>query len=366
MKKMRFVNDQHGAIAVIVGIVLVLLLGFAAFAVDLGYVMVTRNELQNAADGAALAATRQLGVIYEGLHYGELSTYVCDQALLTGVSREVALKNIAAGKTIQINDSDVTIGKWDSSTKVFTPTLVAADAVRVRVRRDGSANGPIPTFFGKFLGRDSVEVSAVATAALTAESSINTGGLPIPVGISRYWFENMGEFCNQPIKFYPTGDLEGCAGWHTFEESPPNANTLRNILDALMAGRYPSPEVTAYSTDLEFIGGNVATDLSNLKALFDFCRVTNDPDHYCHDKDTSDATWTTAVVVYDYTDLSAPCANPNMELPIVGFATVTITEVQAPPVGQLIMATVRCNNAEEGRGGAGNFGTIGTIPGLVQ
>jgi len=365
MKKMRFANDQHGAVAIIVGLVLVLLLGFMAFAVDLGHVMVTRNELQNIADGAALGATRQLGVIYEGLYYGDLVTYVCDPALLTNVAKEIALKNKAAGKTIQVNDSDVTIGKWNAATKVFTPTLVAADAVRVKVRRDSSANGPIPTFFGKFLGRDSVEVSAVATAALTAESSINTGGLPIPVGISRYWFEHLGDFCDQNIKFYPTNDFAGCAGWHTFEESPPNASTLRKILDALMTGTYTSPEVTAFSTDLEFVGGNLATDFDNLKALFDFCKVTNDPDHYCHDKDTNPETWTTAVVVYDYTDLSSPCANPNKSLPIVGFATVTITEVLTTPE-KTINATVRCNNAEEGRGGGGSYGTIGTISGLVQ
>jgi hypothetical protein len=284
---------------------------------------------------------------------------------VTEVAKDVARKNMAAGKTIQINDADVVIGKWNGATKVFTATLTAPDAVKVRVRRDASANGPIPTFFAKFLGRDSVDVSATATAALTAESTIAEGGLPIPVGISRYWFEQLGEFCDQTIKFYPTNDFSGCAGWHTFDESPPNASTLRKILDGLKAGTYTSPEVNGYSTQLEFVGGNIASDFDDLKALFDFCKQTNDPDHYCHDKDTNPETWTTAVVVYDYTDLTSPCSNPNKPLTIVGFATVTITEVLTTPE-KTIRATVRCNSAEEGRGGGGDYGTIGTIPGLVQ
>ena len=369
MMKVNALNNQRGVAAIMVGVALVMLLGFAALAVDLGFVWVTRNELQNAADAAALGATRQLGVIYEGLHYGELPTYVCDQAFLTNVAREIALKNAAAGKYITINDSDVTIGKWNAEKKILTPTLMGADAIRVGVRRDSTANGPIPTFFARIFGKDAMDVSATATAALTPESTIEEGGLPIPVGISKEWFKQWGEFCDQSIQFYPTGTLEGCAGWHTFEETPPNANTMGNILEQLKAGVYDSPRVIAGATDLEFTGGNVASRLPDLKALFDHCRGEdpNPAPSYCNDKDTDPKTWTTAVVIYDWEDqLSDPCANPNKPMTIVGFATVTIEQVLAPPDGQLIKGKVRCHMAEEGRGGGGDYGTIGTISGLVQ
>ncbi len=42
---------------------MLLLIGFAAFAIDVGYMMVSRNELQNIADTAALAAAGELGAI---------------------------------------------------------------------------------------------------------------------------------------------------------------------------------------------------------------------------------------------------------------------------------------------------------------
>jgi len=50
------------------------------------------------------------------------------------------------------------------------------------------------------LGKDTVDVTAAATAALTAQSTTGPGGLPIPVGISRAWFENKAVFCDQPIQ----------------------------------------------------------------------------------------------------------------------------------------------------------------------
>ena len=53
-------KDQRGAVAVIVALTLVVLLAFGALAVDLGYLMMVKNELQNAADAGALAGAREL------------------------------------------------------------------------------------------------------------------------------------------------------------------------------------------------------------------------------------------------------------------------------------------------------------------
>jgi Flp pilus assembly protein TadG len=44
------IKDQSGATVILVAIVLPILLGFTALAVDVGYVMTTRNELQSVAD----------------------------------------------------------------------------------------------------------------------------------------------------------------------------------------------------------------------------------------------------------------------------------------------------------------------------
>jgi hypothetical protein len=51
---------QQGAILAITAILLVVLIGIAALALDIGRVLVLRTEMQNAADSAALAAAREL------------------------------------------------------------------------------------------------------------------------------------------------------------------------------------------------------------------------------------------------------------------------------------------------------------------
>lgn len=69
-------SSEKGAVAVMIAFMIVTVLGFAALAVDVGYMMVARNELQNIADASALAAARKLGVLYEGMTHTEQKSYV--------------------------------------------------------------------------------------------------------------------------------------------------------------------------------------------------------------------------------------------------------------------------------------------------
>ena len=55
----RLVN-QKGVTIVLVAICLVVLIGFAAIAVDLAYLYIVKGELQNAADSGALAGAQVL------------------------------------------------------------------------------------------------------------------------------------------------------------------------------------------------------------------------------------------------------------------------------------------------------------------
>ena len=183
-------NNQKGVTALLVTLIMVILLSIIALAIDYGYGVVTRNELQNVADGAALAAARRLGIIYEGMPYEAQQTYdaTSDSGTIKQVAKDVALINSAGGKNITINDVDIIIGQWISATKTLTPTMDQPDAVMVKARRDGAANGPITTFFARILGKDTVNVSTQATAALTALTTANPGDL-VNVGVSNRYFE---------------------------------------------------------------------------------------------------------------------------------------------------------------------------------
>src|SRR5512147_479080 len=64
MKRPLIVDDETGGVLVLVAIMLIVFLGMAAFALDVGHLMIVRNELRNAADAGSLAGARQL---YSGI-----------------------------------------------------------------------------------------------------------------------------------------------------------------------------------------------------------------------------------------------------------------------------------------------------------
>lgn len=401
-------TSQMGAVVVVVALILTVLIGFTALAIDIGYQLVTKNELQNVADSAALAAARELGATYQGMNYAEQQSYVCNPTEIISVARDIALKNRAATKWIEINDADIEIGQWSAAT--FTPTLNKPNAIRITARRDSKANGPVPTFFAGILGIDLRESWATATAALTGQSTTEPGELELPVGISRAWFENHpGEPCGDHIKFYPTTDPDACAGWTTFTESA-NTKNLRDILDGVLIS-----DATTANDNFEFTGGVSAAAFSNLILLFKrkgydvdsngdwiydangdmirFATVAQGavpltvldmsgnpvPLYYPEDADDPDYpppaqrprnkhAWETTVAVYENADGSANCDNPNQALPIAGYARIKLTDVVDAPeklvVGELVCDYV--DNADTRGGGGEGFSLMGSIPGLVK
>jgi Flp pilus assembly protein TadG len=359
------IKERRGAVSIIMAImVFFVLIGLMALAIDVGYLYATKNELQNIADGAALAAAGELG---DQLSNGETlnDTDIKDAAIKIGEG------NQAGGKTIFSLGDKVEIGTWDQDADPkFVPEATPPNAVRVTARRagTGTTNEAVKTFFAAIFGVHSVDVSADATAALLPPRNME----PIPVGISRYWFEYEwpGGFCNQPIRFHPTGGIEGCAGWHNYydpdnpEKSNANANQLKTILEGLKTGDFTIPETIVGKTKYAFIGGDVASvftkhgqELSPIEALYD-----SKKGNCCEDPDLCPNDWCAAVVVYDRDD----CSNPNKSITIVGFAPVIITGILGPPQ-KTIEGRVLCDKVVWAQGESGEYyGYLTGIPRLVE
>jgi Flp pilus assembly protein TadG len=409
-------GEQKGAVAVTVAVLLIVLIGFAALSIDIGYLMVTRNELQNVADAAALAATRKLGNNYENMTNEQQAGYTCGTAAewdwpcsdITSVAIEAGLANRAGQVDIVINENDVFIGRWDFTLpQPFDPAndpFTAQDAnpiaVRVIARRDAQANTPITTFLAGVLDVETLAVSAVATGSLSAQGSAVEGELQLPVGIDGKFFENPA-FCKEDIYFSPTN--LSCSGWTSWEDKT-NTPKMRRLI----SGEDSSPAMESGEDIFQYGGGEMANLFDDLLLLF------MREGHDVHDVDdtpvatTTDGMhaitgalpntppaeplldadgnpvyypqesngqpdyslparnrhlWETTVVVYE----SSECGNPNQEAMTVGFATVKITDVIAEPE-KTIKGSVVCGSFsnEPTRGGGGAFGTFGTIPGLVQ
>jgi Flp pilus assembly protein TadG len=352
-------GDSRGQAVVWLFVMISILLAVSVLAVDVGYALVARGQLQNVADATALAATRYIGDLYEGMTYEQQLSYTFSSADIIAVAKTLALKNPTAGDPVVLKDVDVLIGKWNAETRTFYDVgiLTQPNAVRVTARRDASANGPVPTFFANIFGINTVNVAATATAAISGQSTAGPGKLPVPVGISKAWFKPNS--CDQVIQFSPTGTLTGCAGWNTFTDPKVNDSELRKLLAGLTNGTMQSPETIAGITMFNFIGGNMSNPtFAAFENLFDTMRVKNDG---ILDADLDPDTWTTAVAVYGWPD----CSNPNKMITIVGFATAKIYAVEGAPA-KTIFAQVKCDFVTAGRSGGGNYGTMGSIPGLVQ
>jgi len=352
----RSLLDSRGATLVFVALLLVVLLGVAALVVDIGYAAVVRNELQNAADAAALAGARQLGANYEPLSMADQQAYVCDRATVTAPVIAVAGQNLAANAPISVLGADIVIGKWDATTRgPIVEDLNQPDAVQVTVRRDSEINGPVSTFFARVLGINTYDAGATATAALTGTMKVDPGEL-IPVGLSKDWFDSTPTFCGQPIKFNPSNAASGCAGWNTFTRWPANTAYLRDtILEGWLSGSF-TPPGAEWPVDFVFYGNTPgATLLTAFENLFNYMKT--------RDRDDDPDTWSVYVPVYDN---GTGCSNPTGTLPIVGFAAAKITSISGPP-DHLINAVVVCDLVEPtSRGGGNDYGVKGSIPGLVK
>lgn len=132
-------------------------LGVAALAIDTGLMYSAKQELQSAADAAALAAASQLGKA------ADASNLAIEEA------KRFAKFNEVMGEDADLVDADVTFGHANLvGTKFeFQPGVEPMDAVRVTLKRDPTVNdGPVSLLFAKTFGMTGARLQASAVAML--------------------------------------------------------------------------------------------------------------------------------------------------------------------------------------------------------
>ena len=346
-------NRKSGSVTIFLVVSMLGILGMGSLAIDIGYAYNVKLQLQNIADNAAQAAVIELATQLVAIDPVSQSTHVLtanETQNIKDAAQAIAMLHEAGSEQIVLDPADIEIGRWDYSTSTLSLTASAPNSVRLAAHRTSGTNGPISTFLGSAVGVPEISISASATVALTPLGGVGEGDSTVPLGISSAWFANVPDSCDQPIRFYPTGTLDGCAGWHTYDSYPANAAKLRNILDGLTDESFVSPAVAA-GDSLNFTGGTLSSAFSNMEDLFEARRFDEAP------FDEMNAT----VAVYE----SGDCSNPSGALDVVGFASIIITDVIGPPT-KTIDGIVKCNIIEAGSGGGGEFGTSSISVGLVD
>lgn len=183
-------HTQRGSISMLVAFLLPLFLGLAAFAIDIVYLQVARNELQNDADAAALA----------GANYFFDGTNATPRWSLSEQKAQEAIGLNAVTGTV-MKTGTVTTGYWSlvDTPKVLqglpmVPKAYDAPAVQVTVTKDASHNdGEVRTFFARYWGILSRSMQASAVAGPSSPGTILPGGV-FPMVIAQCLYDNYWNF----------------------------------------------------------------------------------------------------------------------------------------------------------------------------
>jgi len=145
-------KEEKGTILTLVGVSFFFLMSLYALVVDLGHIFVTRAELQNAADSAALASVVELR---NGISAARQKALDFGQA------------HVVAGSLIGIAASDILFGHYDLTTNQFQANINPTNAVQVTARRtEGAPSGPLGLFFARFFNQYFSNVQARSLAVL--------------------------------------------------------------------------------------------------------------------------------------------------------------------------------------------------------
>jgi hypothetical protein len=222
-----------------------MILAFVALAVDIGHLVVTKNELQNAADAGALAGARYL--------YNDDGSLVNEGC--NAIAMAAAKANNSDNVEVDVEQNDVQRGHWSFTTKTFTPNNATAptqlwdvswetldadtnfiNAVQVTAWRSDPTVG---SWFAKIFGFQGFLQSATAVAYIGFAGSLRPTDADQPIAI-----------CKQSLKINPNDPYQcnigrmlnsgsndathNTAGWTNFTQPCSTANTseMRDLVCA--------------------------------------------------------------------------------------------------------------------------------------
>ncbi|MFJ6001422.1 pilus assembly protein TadG-related protein [Arthrobacter sp. NPDC092385] len=177
-------DSEHGAVSVLVALLMVTLLGFAALAVDVGMLVSEKAQLQTGADAGALAVAQKCA----------LNPSDSDCAPAAPIARSLADSNALDSKS---NVKNVIVNETTRKVTVTTGAL-----------QDGQAPNRVTLLFANALGISSSEVTASSTATWGSPAS---GPAPFPITFSKCELDDGPGW--QVVEFRKKSDYTAaCAG----------------------------------------------------------------------------------------------------------------------------------------------------------
>jgi Flp pilus assembly protein TadG len=225
-KSRAMLTNQSGSVAITTGIVILVLIGFAALGVDIAHMVMVKSQLQKAADAGALAGARGLWPLVLPVKTNDTVTPNCTNG--ENVAKLATQNNQVDGRPLAY-DSEITAqaGRWDYASRTFIPGYTAnANGVRVTTRRDG-----VTMLFAKVLGISTGNLSAASIAVMDYASGVGKGTLPIALDHNVACDSEGNVREGTEITVHMTPDNDDNAGWFVVPPDSAAAATLKDYID---------------------------------------------------------------------------------------------------------------------------------------
>jgi hypothetical protein len=232
-----------------------------AFAVDTGWIVTVKSELQNAADAAAQAGAATLadGFVQYNLpgQTNQLGVLKTAKDTARAEAKKFAALNQGGNVSLVLADSDIEFGFTDNSTppnyypegNSKYPSGAFPNTVRVTLRRDQSVStGSLPLFFGPVIGTPTADVTASAASTIYAAGSpdsfsgppaANLRMLPMTYDVNSWKSFLAGtnpdattdSGGNPAIQVYPSIQQTGNFGELSLDDSHNGASTIKDWIN---------------------------------------------------------------------------------------------------------------------------------------
>ena len=184
-------REEQGMDTTYVGIIVVVFLVIAALAIDIGYMYVSEDDLQNAAETSALAGAQALSQRIQAQmksNPNRLKDISNDQVqasarnaaidMVSGQHKAAALIEIANNNTNRLTtENDVTVGFWNISTHTYVPGGTPVNAIQVRTRRTSESEtvglGSLGSILAIISGPQKFNYTPESIAAFPAQADAN-------------------------------------------------------------------------------------------------------------------------------------------------------------------------------------------------
>jgi hypothetical protein len=279
-----WIKEERGATFVVVALLMVILVGVAALAIDTGHLFVVRNELQNASDAGCLAAARFL--------YYHDGTTVNEDA--NEIAYNAAIVNRSDGSPVEVqwsggNEGDVERGHWSLVTRTFTPNPSTdptnlggmsnedldanpnfINAIRVKTRRQDT---PSASFFARIFGYESFSLATEAIAYIGFAGTLAPGEADQPLAICKESLLTNGQYTCSIGRMMNMGEYvagQETGGWTDFNQDSPCLSGTNAFTVATLVTASGNPNPIIFSQPIATNAGDISSAFILLRERWEF------------------------------------------------------------------------------------------------